>query len=191
MQLSETTLSEVSRNPNHYSLKTFFLCTTSIEPVQKLKNFDVMYTMCSNMITIELLTIGSVLGTQDYTNPLPYRYDIGTLGNKSVFVKLLENKIFHKPHNKLNSRTPGNFLGVVYLNVSVPQYRIITHLKLKFHQEKTYKYTWCESRLSSSINDESRESFVDTTLSILKMLLPGFTIFLFVRKGKFQHITTC
>ena len=37
---------------------------------------------------------------------------------------------------------------------------------------------------SSSINDESGESLVDTTLSILKMLLLGFISFLFVRKGK-------
>jgi len=48
-----------------------------------------------------------------------------------------------------------------------------------------------ESRLSSSINDESRESLVDTTLSILKMLHLGFIIFLFGRKGKFPHSTTC
>jgi len=41
-----------------------------------------------------------------------------------------------------------------------------------------------ESRPSSSINDESGESLVDTTLSILKMLLLGFISFLFVRKGK-------
>jgi len=50
-----------------------------------------------------------------------------------------------------------------------------------------------ETRLSSSINDESDESLVDTTLSILKMLLLGFIIyfFLFVRKGEFPHNTTC
>jgi len=48
-----------------------------------------------------------------------------------------------------------------------------------------------ESHLSSSINDESGESLVDTTLSILKMLLLGFITFLFVRKGKFPHSTTC
>jgi len=47
-----------------------------------------------------------------------------------------------------------------------------------------------ESRLSSLINDESGESIVDTTLSILKMLLLGFIIFLFVRIGKFPHSTT-
>jgi len=44
-----------------------------------------------------------------------------------------------------------------------------------------------ESRPSSSINDESGESLVDTTLSyfpIIKMLLLGFISFLFVRKGK-------
>ncbi|KAG4086353.1 hypothetical protein H8356DRAFT_1434561 [Neocallimastix lanati (nom. inval.)] len=41
-----------------------------------------------------------------------------------------------------------------------------------------------ESRPSSSINDESGESLVDTTLSILKMLLLSFISFLFVRKGK-------
>jgi len=41
-----------------------------------------------------------------------------------------------------------------------------------------------ESCPSSSINDESGESLVDTTLSILKMLLLGFISFLFVRKGK-------
>jgi len=41
-----------------------------------------------------------------------------------------------------------------------------------------------ESCPSSSINDESRESLMDTTLSILKMLLLGFISFLFVRKGK-------
>jgi hypothetical protein len=52
--------------------------------------------------------------------------------------------------------------------------------------------TNCESHLSSSINDESRESLVDPTLSVLKMLLLGFIIFfLFVRKGKFLHSTTC
>jgi len=48
-----------------------------------------------------------------------------------------------------------------------------------------------ESRLSNSINDESGKSLVDTTLSILKMLFLGFIIFLFIRKGKFQHSTTC
>ncbi|KAG4100163.1 hypothetical protein H8356DRAFT_1346065 [Neocallimastix lanati (nom. inval.)] len=41
-----------------------------------------------------------------------------------------------------------------------------------------------ESFPSSSINDESGESLVDTTLSILKMLLLGFISSLFVRKGK-------
>ena len=41
-----------------------------------------------------------------------------------------------------------------------------------------------ESCPSSSIDDESGESLVDTTLSILKMLLLGFISFLFVRKGK-------
>jgi len=41
-----------------------------------------------------------------------------------------------------------------------------------------------ESRPSSSINDGSEESLVDTTLSILKMFLLGFISFLFVRKGK-------
>jgi len=51
--------------------------------------------------------------------------------------------------------------------------------------------TKSESRLSSSVNDESGESLVDTTLSILRMLLLGFIIFLFVRKGKFPHSTTC
>jgi len=45
-----------------------------------------------------------------------------------------------------------------------------------------------ESRLSSSINDESGKSLVDTTLSTLKMLLLGFIIFLFVRKGKIPEI---
>ena len=48
-----------------------------------------------------------------------------------------------------------------------------------------------ESRLNSSINDESGESLVDTTLSILKMLLLSFVMFLFVRKGKFPHSTNC
>jgi len=48
-----------------------------------------------------------------------------------------------------------------------------------------------ESRLSSSINYESGESLVDTTLSILKMLLQSFVKFLFVRKGEFPHNTTC
>ena len=48
-----------------------------------------------------------------------------------------------------------------------------------------------ESRPSSSINDGSGESLVDTTLSILKMLLLGFITFLFVRKGKVLHSTTC
>ena len=47
-----------------------------------------------------------------------------------------------------------------------------------------------ESRLNSSINDESGESLVDTTLSILKMLLLSFIMFLFVRKGEFPHSTT-
>ena len=41
-----------------------------------------------------------------------------------------------------------------------------------------------ESLPGSSINDESGESLVDTTLSILKMLLLGFISFLFDRKGK-------
>jgi len=40
-----------------------------------------------------------------------------------------------------------------------------------------------ESRLSSSINDDSGESLVDTKLSILKMLLLVFITFLLVRKG--------
>ena len=44
--------------------------------------------------------------------------------------------------------------------------------------------TKSESRLSSSVNDESGESLVDTTLSILKILLLGLITFLFVRKGK-------
>ena len=44
-----------------------------------------------------------------------------------------------------------------------------------------------ESRPSSSINDESWESLVNTTLSILKMLLLGFISFLFVRKGKMKN----
>jgi len=36
------------------------------------------------------------------------------------------------------------------------------------------------------------ENLVDTALSILKMLLLGFIIiFLFVKKGKFLHSTTC
>jgi len=48
-----------------------------------------------------------------------------------------------------------------------------------------------ESRLSSSINDESGKSLEDTTLSILKMLLLSFIIFLFGRKGKSPHSTTC
>ena len=47
---------------------------------------------------------------------------------------------------------------------------------------------WMKSRPSSSIDDESGESLVDTTLSILKMLLLDFIFififFLFVRKGK-------
>jgi len=51
--------------------------------------------------------------------------------------------------------------------------------------------TKSESRINSSINDESGESLVDTTLSILKMLLLGFIIFLFVSKGKFLHSITC
>ena len=51
--------------------------------------------------------------------------------------------------------------------------------------------TKSESRLSSSINDESGVYLLDTTLSILRMLLLGFIIFLFVRKGKFPHNTTC
>ena len=46
-------------------------------------------------------------------------------------------------------------------------------------------FTKGESRPNSSINDKSGESLVDTTLSILKMLLLGYIIFLFVRKGKF------
>jgi len=33
------------------------------------------------------------------------------------------------------------FLEVVHLNVSVPQYRIVAHLMLKFPQEGIYKYT--------------------------------------------------
>jgi len=41
-----------------------------------------------------------------------------------------------------------------------------------------------ESRPSSSINEESGESLVDTALSILKMLLLGFISFLFGRKEK-------
>ena len=41
-----------------------------------------------------------------------------------------------------------------------------------------------EFRLSSSINDEFGESLVDTTLSILKILLLGFISFLLIRKGK-------
>jgi len=48
-----------------------------------------------------------------------------------------------------------------------------------------------ESQLSSSINDESWENLMDTTLSILKMLLLGFITFLFIRKGKFPHTTAC
>jgi len=48
-----------------------------------------------------------------------------------------------------------------------------------------------ESRFICSLNDESEESLVDTTLFILKMFLLGFIIFLFVRKGKFLHSTTC
>ena len=51
--------------------------------------------------------------------------------------------------------------------------------------------TKSESHPSSLINDESGESLVDTTLSILKMLLLSFIIFLFVRKGEFPHSTTC
>jgi len=47
-----------------------------------------------------------------------------------------------------------------------------------------------ESRPSSSIYNESRESLVNTTLSNLKMLLLGFITYLFVRKEKFPHITT-
>ena len=45
-----------------------------------------------------------------------------------------------------------------------------------------------EFRPSSSLNDEFGESLVDTTLSILKMLLLGFISFLFVRKGKNSSI---
>jgi len=45
-------------------------------------------------------------------------------------------------------------------------------------------FTKGESHPSRSINDESGESLVDTTLSILKMLLLGFISFLFVRNGK-------
>ena len=41
-----------------------------------------------------------------------------------------------------------------------------------------------KSRFNSLINDESGESLVDITLSILKMLLLGFISFLFIRKGK-------
>ena len=37
-----------------------------------------------------------------------------------------------------------------------------------------------ESRLSSSINDDSGESLVDTTLSILKMLLLSLIIFFYL-----------
>jgi len=40
-----------------------------------------------------------------------------------------------------------------------------------------------ESRLSSSINDESGESLVDTTLSILKMLLSFIIFFFLVGRG--------
>ena len=40
-----------------------------------------------------------------------------------------------------------------------------------------------ESRLSSSINDESRESLVDTILSILKMLLVLFLFYLLGREN--------
>ena len=45
-----------------------------------------------------------------------------------------------------------------------------------------------ESRLSSSINDESGESLVDTTLSILKMLLPGFIIFFYLLRRENSFI---
>jgi len=49
-----------------------------------------------------------------------------------------------------------------------------------------------ESRPSSSINDESGESLVDTTLSILKILLLGFISFFYLLgRGKFPHSTTC
>ena len=49
-----------------------------------------------------------------------------------------------------------------------------------------------ESCSSSSINDESGESLVDTTLSILKMLLLGFiTFFYLLGREKFLHSTTC
>ena len=41
-----------------------------------------------------------------------------------------------------------------------------------------------ESRPSSSINDESGESLVVTTLSILKMLLLGFISFYLLGRGK-------
>ena len=47
--------------------------------------------------------------------------------------------------------------------------------------------TKCESRPSSSINDESGENLVDTTLSILKMLLLGFIFFYLLEREK-SHI---
>jgi len=37
---------------------------------------------------------------------------------------------------------PRGLLGVFHLHVSVPQYRIVAHLKLIFHQEGIYKYTF-------------------------------------------------
>jgi len=62
------------------------------------------------------------------------------------------------------------------------------------HNDNTgssYFHTKGESRLSSSINEESGENLVDITLSILKVLLLGLIIFLFGSKGEFPHRTTC
>jgi len=89
------------------------------------------------------------------TTNCPYSYaisvrDVGTLGNESVFTKPLKksNSIELQKISIVLTRYSASptIYGTVdpfeffrsflfHLNVSVPQYRIGAHLKLKFHQE--------------------------------------------------------
>jgi len=117
---------------------------------------------------VELLTIGSALGTVLLINV--YWWELTGLLTALFLchigktLALLVMKVFFLNLLKNNSREllmigillarysasptiygtvdPCELLGVVHLNVSVPQYRIVAHLKLKFLQEGMYKYTY-------------------------------------------------
>ena len=110
-----------------------------------LNRFYVLNRVASKMCIDDIIN-----RTSHCTVLLPYRYDVGTLGNERVFFTkplsksnswellmfgIVLARYSASPHNIRNSRPLWTFLWVVHL-----KYRIIDHLKLKFHEEGIYKY---------------------------------------------------